>query len=318
MRVLITGGGGFIGIRLANVLAQGGHTIVLVDRAFSDTAIRLAPRGAERRLADITDRAAVWAAIEATRPDGIVHLAAVLSGISEIDPPLAFDINVIGTFNVLEGARKFGVKRVVATSSIAAVEMPADSPPADEDVPLAPLGFYGMTKATGEAWCGYYRRRFNLDTRVARPGAVVGPGREAGSATSNFTTAIIAEPLAGRRYVCNVREDDSSPLVYHTDLVDGLARLFLAESVSSPIYNLGACSATAAALARAVRARIPTADIAFEPDDVARFVVGQWRYIVQDNRRAERDFGYRPRFDTPEKLVAEFIRESQAALVGAR
>jgi len=299
-RTLITGGAGFIGTRLATHLQQAGHQVVLADKA---------ARPGVRPL-DVTDRAAVWSAIEGF--DGVVHLAAVLSGQSELDPALAFDVNVLGAFNVLEGARRAGVGKVVVTSSIAAIERPeAGSPPVDESAPTEPFGVYGMSKISMESWCAFYRRRWGMDVRVARPGAVVGPGREAGGASSNFTTAIIQEPLAGRPYVCPVAEDDSSPLVYQSDLVDGLAKLYLAPTVTSPVYNLGAFSATARELAELVRARVPGAQITFRPDDVARFVVGRWKGVVQDNRLAARDIGYAPRHDTPAKLVDAFIAESR-------
>jgi nucleoside-diphosphate-sugar epimerase len=308
---LITGGGGFIATRLAGLLAADGDRVVLLDRAFLEAYARLIPPGVERRTADVTDRAAMWRTIGELRPSGIVHLAAVLSGASEGDPALAFDVNVLGTFNLLEGARRAGVERVVATSSIAAIERPEPATPVDETAPSEPLGVYGMSKLSLEAWCRFYRRRWGLDVRVARPGAVIGPGRDAGGASSNFTTAIIAEPLAGRPYVCPVAPDDAAPLVYHTDLVRGLYQLLRAPTVNSPVYNLGACSATAAELAELVRARVPGAQIAFRPDEVARFVVGRWRHVVQDNRLAGRDFDYRPAHDTPAKLVDAFVAETK-------
>jgi nucleoside-diphosphate-sugar epimerase len=304
-RTLVTGGGGFIGVRLAQRLLEAGHAVVAADRAFAYEP----PAGAERRGADVTDRAGLWRLLDETKPDGIVHLAAVLSGVSESDPALAFDVNVLGTFNVLEGARRTGVKKVVATSSIAAVEQPEPAPPVAEEVELAPLGVYGMSKASLESWCQFYRRRFGLDTRVARPGAVIGPGRTASSAASNFTTAIISEPLSGREYRCPVAEDDAAPIVYHSDLVDGLFRLYMAERAEQT-YNLGACSATAAQMAEAVRKHVAGARITFEPNEVERFVVGRWKHIVQENGRAERDLGYRPTYDTPEKIVAQFVREA--------
>jgi nucleoside-diphosphate-sugar epimerase len=279
--------------------------VIAADRAFPYDP----PARAERRELDVTDRAGLWKLLDETKPDGVVHLAAVLSGGSESDPALAFDVNVLGTFNVLEGARRGGIKKVVATSSIAAVEQPDPVPPVAEEVELAPLGVYGMSKASLEAWCQFYRRRFGLDTRVGRPGAVVGPGRAASSAASNFTTAIISEPLAGREYRCPVAEDDAAPIVYHSDLVDGLFRLYMAEKAAQT-YNLGACSASAAQMAEAVRKHVPGAKITFEPNEVERFVVGRWKHIVQDNARAERDLGYRPTYDTPEKIVAQFVREA--------
>lgn len=314
MTTLITGGGGFIATRLAGLLAADGEKIVLVDRAFPESYRRLAPDGVERRTGDITSRADLWRTIEEVRPTGIVHLAAVLSGQSEGDPALAFDVNVLGTFNVLEGARRHSVARVVATSSIAAIERDEPADPVDEAAETSPLGVYGMSKISMEGWCAFYRRRFGLDARVGRPGAVVGPGRDAGGASSNFTTAIISEPLAGRPYLCPVAEDDSAPLVYHTDLVRGVYLLYRAETVTSPVYNLGACSASAAELARLVRERIPGARIDFAPDEVARFVVGRWRHVVQDNRLAARDLGYTPEHDTPAKLVDAFVRESAREL----
>ncbi|HEY8884555.1 MAG TPA: hypothetical protein VIO35_04525, partial [Chloroflexota bacterium] len=102
---------------------------------------------------------------------------------------------------------------------------------------------------------------------------------------------------------------DSSTLVYHSDLVDGLFRLYLAEQVPTRVYNLGACSASAGELARLVRSYVPNAQISFQPDPIAGFVVGRWRHVVQDNRRAIRDLGYQPRFVTPAALVAACAEE---------
>jgi nucleoside-diphosphate-sugar epimerase len=300
---LITGGGGFLGVRLAARLIEVGERVVLVDRQFPPGVLAALPAGHVAIEADVTSFSAVHELVARMRPDGIVHLAAILSGQCEVDPALAFSINVAGTFNVLESARRVGVSKVVVTSSAAVLEATNPVPPLDEAAPLAPLGVYGMTKTIGEEWCKFYHRRFGIDARVARPGAVVGPGRVATGAASSWTTALIEQPLLGRPYVCPVAEDDSSTLVYHTDLVDGLFRLYRAESVPSRVYNLGACSASAGELARLVRERVPGASIEFRPDPIAGYVVGLWRYVVQDNRRAMHDFGYQPRFTSAAALV---------------
>lgn len=313
---LITGGAGFIGTRLARRLREQGERIVLFDRRFTPEALVGLEGACETVEGDIASFERVSQVVSAARPDGVVHLAAILSGQCEVDPALAFQINVGGVFNVLEAARRAGVGRVVATSSAAVYEEaepgPGNpAPPRDEDWPLAPLGVYGMTKVNGEAWCRFYGRRFGLDTRVARPGAVVGPGRVAGGAASSWTTSIIEEPLRGRAYVCPVAEEDSSALVYQSDLVDGLFRLYRAERVAHPVYNLGTCSARAGELAGLVKGYVPNAEISFRPDPVASFVVGRWRYVAQDSRRAEQDLGWQPRFTTPADLVracAEEIR----------
>jgi threonine 3-dehydrogenase len=302
-QTLITGGAGFLGVRLAARLQALGEQVVLFDRQFPPPALAGLAAGYEPVVGDVSDFEQVRAAIARTRPDGIVHLAAILSSQSERDPALAFRVNVAGVFNVLEAARREGIREVVATSSAAVYEEVEPAPPRDENAPLAPLGVYGMTKTVGEAWCGFYHRRFGLDARVGRPGAVVGPGRIAGGAASSWTTALIEEPLRGHPYVCPVAEDDASTLVYHTDLVEGLLRLYRAETVPTRVYNLGACSASAGEIARLVRQRVPDARITFQPDPVAQFVVGRWRYAVQDNERAARDLGWRARFATAAALV---------------
>lgn len=307
---LITGGAGFIGARLAARLRAAGQHVVLFDRRFDPSVLAGLDAGIETIEGDVTSFERVHAVVAATRPDSIVHLAAILSGQCEVDPTLAFQINVGGTFNLLEAARREQVKQLVATSSAAVYEAPAAPvPPLDEDVPLAPSGVYGMTKAIGEEWCRFYHRRYGLDARIARPGAVVGPGRVAGGAASSWTTALIEEPLRGRSYVCPVAEDDSSPLVYHSDLIDGLARLSLAEQVPSRTYNLGTCKATAGELARLVRERVPDARISYQPEPVAHFVVGRWRHVVQDYQRARRDLGWQPRYTTPAALVEACAHE---------
>ena len=300
---LITGGGGFIGVRLTTLLRQAGERVVLFDRRFDPAVLATLDSDVQTIEGDVSSFERVHQVVADVRPEGIVHLAAILSGQCEVDPVLAFAINVAGTFNVLEATRRAGARKLVATSSAAVYEVTEPAPPRDEDVPLAPLGVYGMTKTTGEAWCHFYHRRFGLDARVARPGAVVGPGRVAGGAASSWTTALIEEPLRGRPYVCPVAEDDSSPLVYHSDLVDGLARLYLADALPSRIYNLGTCRATAGELAGLVRERVPNADISYRPDPIAHFVVGRWRYVVQDYRRANRDLGWNPHFVTAADLV---------------
>lgn len=308
---LITGGAGFIGTRLARRLREQGERIVLFDRRFTPEALAGLEDAGETVEGDIANFARVSEVVAAARPDGIVHLAAILSGQCEVDPALAFQINVGGVFNVLEAARRSGVGRVVATSSAAVYEEVEPAPPRDEDWPLAPFGVYGMTKVDGEAWCGFFARRYGLDTRVARPAAVVGPGRAAGGAASSWTTSIIEEPLRGRPYVCPVGEEDSSALVYHSDLVDGLFRLYRAERVTRPVYNLGACSASAGELARLVKGYVPGAEITFQPDPVASFVVGRWRYVAQDSRRAAGELGWQPRYTTPADLVRACAEETR-------
>jgi nucleoside-diphosphate-sugar epimerase len=313
---LITGGGGFLGVRLAARLQAQGEQVVLFDRHFAPAALAMLAAGYEALEGDVTDADRVRQVVATVRPAGIVHLAAILSGQSEVDPSLAFAVNVAGTFHVLEAARGAGVRRVLAASSGAVLEAPHPSPPLDETTTLAPLSVYGMTKTAVEAWCQFYLRRFGLDTRVARPAAVVGPGRVARGAASFWTIVLIEEPLLGHPYACPVGEDDALPLVYHTDLIEGLMRLYGADRVPSPVYNLGACSASAGELARLVREIVPEARIRFERDPIACLVVSRLRHSVLDSGRAGRELGWQPRYPQPADLVAACAAELRPAGAG--
>ncbi|HLH74442.1 MAG TPA: NAD(P)-dependent oxidoreductase, partial [Chloroflexota bacterium] len=119
---LITGGGGFIGVRLARVLSGAGERVVLFDRRFDSAALAGLAAGVEAIEGDVTSFEQVHRAIAGSRAGGIVHLAAILSSQCEDDPLLAFQINVSGTFHVLEAARQAGVGKVVVTSSSAIFE----------------------------------------------------------------------------------------------------------------------------------------------------------------------------------------------------
>jgi nucleoside-diphosphate-sugar epimerase len=315
MTVLITGGGGFLGIRLARRLLDEGQAVSLFDQRFDSALLAEAGPVQDVLEGDVTNPSTMLDVIARLRPEGVIHLAAILSGQCEQDPIAAFAINVGGTFNVLEASRRAGVRRVVATSSAAAYDAPEPTgrEALDEDWPLSPMGFYAMTKAQVEAWATFYHRRFGLDARVARPGAVVGPGRMASGAASNFTNAIIEEPLRGRPYVCPVAENDAAPLVHRADIVDGLARLYLAPDVGSRVYNMSPCRTSAGDLARLVRERKPDAKISFEPEPTAQFVVGRWRYAVMDSSRATRDLGWTPRYPTPAAIVDACLDEIRGA-----
>src|SRR5215813_13770454 len=106
---VITGGAGFLGVRLAARLQALGEQVVLFDHQFPAPALAHLSAGYETIVGDVSDFEQVRAAIARIRPDGIVHLAAILSGQSERDPALAFRVNVAGVFNVLEAARREGV-----------------------------------------------------------------------------------------------------------------------------------------------------------------------------------------------------------------
>lgn len=236
MKVIVTGGAGFLGSRVIRQLLAAldqGSSPVDFDEVVS---LDLAPCPVDdprvrSRVGDIGD-AHLLAEVVGRDTAGVFHLAAVLSGGSEVDFDLAMKVNVDGTRALLEACRVGGTTpRFVFTSSLAVFggEMPAVVP---ETLATRPESTYGAFKAIGELLVNEYSRKGFVDGRVLRlPTISVRPGQP-NSAASSFASGIIREPLNGEASVCPVPLDTrmwlSSPdaavaNLVHAFTVDGAA-----------------------------------------------------------------------------------------------
>lgn len=211
MRIIVIGGGGMIGQKLARALAARG---ALRGRRISHMTLAdvIDPAPVEalfevstQRL-DITDRAAVDAAL-AGRPDVIYHLAAIVSGQAEAEFDLGLRINLWGSLNIFEAARALGTCPVVVYTSSIAVYGGEIPEPIEDWTTLNPQTSYGMEKAAGELLLNDYSRRGFLDGRGPRlPTISIRPGRP-NKAASGFMSSIFREPLQGQEAVCPVSPD---------------------------------------------------------------------------------------------------------------
>lgn len=156
MRVLITGGAGYIGSVVAHELLAAGHTVILFDN-LSHGHQRAVPPGALLVVGELTDRAAIEAVLEHHAIEAVIHLAA-LSIVPEslAAPARYFRTNVVGTLNLLDAMLRVGVQRFVFSSSAAVYGAPAEVP-IGEEAPTAPTNPYGESKLTIERmlpWLG--------------------------------------------------------------------------------------------------------------------------------------------------------------------
>jgi UDP-glucose 4-epimerase len=181
VRVLVTGGAGFIGSHLVDALLERGDEVAIVDH------LRRSPRpwvgeamgrGARLEVADVQDLASMRAAFEATGPEVVMHLAAQVDvRRSILDPSYDAQVNVAGTVSVLEAAREVGAGRVML-SSTAAVYGDPDHVPTSEDTPIAPLSPYGSAKAAAEWYLAQYHRLYGMSTVAMRMANVYGPRQD--------------------------------------------------------------------------------------------------------------------------------------------
>jgi nucleoside-diphosphate-sugar epimerase len=211
MNILIIGGGGLIGQKLARALAQNGTLrgapitqLTLAD--INDPAPIDAPFHVATARCDIADPASVAATVT-DKIDVIYLLAAIVSSHAEADFDAGMSINLFGTYNVLERCRILGTKPVVVfTSSIAIYGGEAVDPLGDHSYPN-PQTSYGAQKAIGEILINDYTRKGFIDGRAFRlPTISVRPGKP-NRAASGFMSSILREPLNGQRATCPVAAD---------------------------------------------------------------------------------------------------------------
>ena len=217
MKVLVTGGTGFLGRRLVSALLERGavngsdgaeheiERIVVSDIGPGLSPLPVDPR-IDLRLGDFSEPGAAESLIDAGT-GAVFHLAAVVSGEAEQNFDLGLRINFHGSLRLLDAIRARGTcPRLVFASSVAAYG--GDMPEVIEDSTiLTPQTSYGSQKAAVELLLGDYSRKGFVDGRALRlPTVVVRPGK-ANAAASSFASAIIREPLEGRAYACPVAEE---------------------------------------------------------------------------------------------------------------
>ena len=327
MKVLITGGGGFVGDRLARALLARGTLagreiakVVLTDIA-PPRADLLADARVEARTGPLL---AQTDALRDERFDGVFHLASAVSGECEADFELGLRSNLDSTRALLDAIR-FSVNaggvapRFVFSSSVAvfgpdpAVPLPAVV--ADTTLP-APQTSYGTQKLICEHLVADYTRKGYLDGRSARLMTVtVRPGRPNGAASS-FFSGIIREPLAGVESVCPVDASVSHPVSSPTRTVDGLIAVFEASReafLGRTAMNLPALNVRVADMLAAleqVAGKAARALVRFERDERIAGIVANWPSGASAQRAAR--LGLAPHADFAE-IVRQYIDDCTAA-----
>jgi UDP-glucose 4-epimerase len=309
MRVFVTGGGGFLGSALVRRLAARGDTAIAFDRSFDLLARHAAP--SPRIVAatgDVTDAAGLTEALRRHRPDAVIHCAAVVSVLSSIDSPVGtVRINVEGAVNLFEAMRACGVRRAIHISSEETYgEFRA--PVVDEDHPLAPVMFYGVTKVAVEHLGRCYRDLYGMEVINLRTSWVYGPDLPRDRVPKNLIDAA----LAGRPLHVPSGADSAIDHTYVDDFVDGTLAALDCARHPFDVYNLASGTApTLAEVVAAVKEIVPGAEVSVGPGVYRhgdRIAVP--RKGALDFRRARAAFGYAPRFDIRAGLRAYVAAKS--------
>ena len=207
-------------------------------------------------------------------------------------------MNQTGTWNLLEAARKQQVARFVFTSSIA-VYGPGLPDPTPEDVALAPGTMYGVTKASGEMLCAYYRKRHGLDCRGVRFPGLISASLPGGGST-DYALFMYVDGVRRGAYESFARADTRVPLMYMPDGVRALLELAAAprDQLTRTIYNISAFSPRADEIAASVARAVPGVAITYHPDPLRQGILDSWPRALDDSA-ARADWGWRAAYDLP-------------------
>lgn len=291
MKALVTGGAGFIASHVVDLLIQSGYEVVIVDDLSTGRASNLNPAA---KFYQVDIRSPKLAEVfEAEHPDFVSHHAAQMDVRRSVAEPLFdADVNILGSINLIECARRYQVKRLVYISTGGAVYGEPEYLPCDEAHPINPICQYGASKHTVEHYLFMYQINYGLNYTVLRYPNVYGP-RQDPRGEAGVVAIFTGQMLAGKQVVIHGDGEQQRDFVYVGDCARANL-LALTVNQGSGIYNLGSGRGTSvneifAALQKITRYK---QDAVYGPAKL-----GETRRIYLDAGKAHAQLGWAPTVD---------------------
>ena len=313
-RILVTGALGQIGSEVIPELRRryGEERVVATDIRVQQPGAA-PPEGLFEHL-DCTDGAAIQEIVRRYDIEAIYHLAALLSAIAEEKPQVAWQLNMVGLYHVLEVARMYGCA-VFFPSSIGAfgASTPRDGTP--QDTIQRPSTMYGVTKVAGELLCDYYAQRFGVDARGVRFPGLISYVAPPGGGTTDYAVDIFYQAVRYRHYSCFLGSDTRLDMMYMPDAVKAIIGVMEADParlVHRNAFNIAAMNFTPEELAAEIRKHIPDFAIDYDVDPVRQGIADSWPRSMDDSAaRAEWDWS--PDYDMA-AMTADMLDKLRAKL----
>tara|TARA_Y100000590_G_scaffold381292_1_gene450362 strand:+ start:1039 stop:1980 length:942 start_codon:yes stop_codon:yes gene_type:complete len=307
MRILVVGGMGNVGGRLAATLAKRGNHVTVLDVRSSPVEPYVVLDDCEVLVGDITEKAELDETFRLGQFDSVFHLAAVLSADAEKDFDRAWKVNMVGMRNVLLAATSYKVNKVVFSSTTASFG-PGVEEPVRVDSPQWPVSLYGVTKVAGERLGVRMHYRWGMDFRGLRLPSVVSPFGAGGGVTA-FCSQLYEHAVGRGHYQFYVEPGVGRPVVYVDDAVSALIQLHDANesSLTRRVYQLGGISATSEEMALSVLKELPNVQFTYEPDSTKNSLVKSLPMYVDDHDASD-DWGWVPKYDLQgmtKRMIAE-------------
>jgi len=304
LRVVVTGGAGFIGYWTVREFLRFGHEVRVVDNlSRASFSKQLVEMGVELRRVDVRDLPSLKDALKGC--DAVIHLAALISVEESAEKPeLYHEVNATGTLNVLKASLEAGVEKLIYASSAAVYGEP-EQIPVSEDHYTRPNSVYGATKLSGELYCRAFHKTYGISAVILRYFNVYGPGQshEYAGVISSFLRRV-SRGLPPVIYGDGTQTRD----FIHVRDVARLNRLALNLDVGFGVYNVG--SGRGMSILELAKLVLRMAGISEEPV-FGPPRPGDIRHSVADISRVRRDLGFSPTISLEEGL-RELLREVES------
>lgn len=309
MNILITGGLGVIGSWVTRQLSDQGEKVITYSRHLDTTLVSDIADRIEMIRGDVLDLPTLIRTIKDYKIRRICHLAALLSEATQANPWFGFQVDAVGTLNVLEAARIMEVERVVFTSSMA-VFAPGTGEyghptykPVDEDYPKYPdskrNGVYGTAKLASEFLCLHYYQDYGLDYVILRFSPLYGIGRLARHGRIAIYNKMIENAMLGQPTIIPRGGEQKTDLVYTKDAARGVVLACFVQNPKHRIFHIASGKAHKLEdMVNAVRKIYP--DAVFEIGPGLDHLGSGNRYYVLDISRARDELGYSPKYSLEE------------------
>lgn len=234
MRVLVTGGAGFIGSHIVDLLIKSGHEVIIIDNMSTGQEKNINKKA---KFYETNINAELDHIFEEHGPGAVIHTAAQINVRASVsDPPMDATINILGTLNLLETCKRHNVKKFIFSSTGGAIYGDGVAIPTPETEKEAPISPYGIAKLSIEKYLHFYSKVHNIDYVSLRYSNVYGP-RQNAKGEAGVVAIFLTKLLAGEKPMINGDGKQTRDYVYVKDVAR--ANLIALENPVSGIFNIG-------------------------------------------------------------------------------
>jgi len=314
-RILVTGACGQVGTELVQALREryGADSVIATGHVTKPT--REFRESGPFQYLNVLDMERIAEIIVDQDVEVIYHLASVLSAVGERNPQLCYEVNINGTYNVLEAARRHKVGSIIYTSSIAVFGRGAPKYNTPNETVMIPSTMYGVTKVCGELLGTYYHEKFGVDFRCVRFPGIISAETLPGGGTTDYAVEMYYAAVEEKPYKCFVSRKTVLPMMYMPDAINALINLAEAEPsrLIHRVFNVHSMSFSAGELEESIKRIIPSFKCEYEPD-YRQAIADSWPKSLDDSAARE-EWGWKPAYNL-QRMTEDMIERLRKKLKG--